>query len=432
MTFGDIHLLLTHLTTLEVTSIAVGIFIAVVFAILIQGGKAKGTGENASGEVEERSIVNETIGWAKEGLLIQQVGNVLQRPHRKPRGRRLNKRWLMGLGLIGLIGVVLMAILGLVLFSEPVESLPFRKVVDITLPGGGSRFDYQSLDQRTGLLFIAHSGADMVTVFDTRSNRVVADIDDIPDVHGVLAIADLGRIYATASKEQQVYVIDEQTKSVIAKIPVGKSPDGMGYDPIDHELFVSNEDGHSDTVVNVRTEQVVTTVPLGGEAGNTQYDPVSGHIFIDVQTLNQLVAVNPKTNKIVARYPLPGCDHDHGLNIDAPQRLAFVACDGNAKLLMVDLRSMKVVTTKTVGNQPDVLALDNSWHFLYVSSESGIISVFDEHGRILRKVEEGYVAPAAHSIAVNQQTHYIYLPLQNIGGDPFLKVALLRSIRSSA
>src|SRR5215467_4597835 len=101
--------------------------------------------------------------------------------------RRLNFRWLMGLGLIGMIGVILVTILGLDLFSVSVAGLPFQKVINITLPGGASRFDYQSLDERTGLLFIAHSGANMVTVFDTRSNKVVADIE-ITEVHGVLAI----------------------------------------------------------------------------------------------------------------------------------------------------------------------------------------------------------------------------------------------------
>jgi hypothetical protein len=71
--------------------------------------------------------------------------------------------------------------------------LPLRTIADIPLAGGSSRMDYESLDQRAGLLFIAHLGAGMVSVLDTRSNRIVANIPHVAGVHGVLAVPTLGR-----------------------------------------------------------------------------------------------------------------------------------------------------------------------------------------------------------------------------------------------
>jgi DNA-binding beta-propeller fold protein YncE len=162
---------------------------------------------------------------------------------------------------------------------------------------------------------------------------------------------------------------------------------------------------------------------LGGEAGNTQYDPVSGRIYVDVQTRNELAAIDPATNTIVARYPLPGCEHDHSLLLDVPQRLAFVACDGNATLLMLDLGSLRMLARQSVGDSPDVLALDGSNHLLYVAGESGVLSIFDEHPRTLRKLSEGYEAAEAHSVAVDPATHRIYLPLQEVNGRPVLRIA---------
>lgn len=341
--------------------------------------------------------------------------------------RWINKYWL--LIPLGLIAVMAVAAIETIALNAPysVSNLPLQQVAEITLAGGTSRFDYQSLDPQTRLLFIAHSGANIVTVFDTRSKTVITNIPNIAHVHGVLAVAELGRVYATDSDDNQVYVIDEHTMRVVAKIPVGDGPDGLAYDPLTHKVFVSDETGQDDAVIDVRTELRIATIPLGGEAGNTQYDPVSHLFFVDVQTLNQLVAVNPVSERIVARYPLPGCNHDHGLNIDAPQRLAFVACDGNATLLMLDMRSMKVISTQSVGTSPDVLALDSGWHYLYVASESGVVSVFDEQGHMLRKVGEGFVADAAHSIAVDPQTHYIYLPLENVNNQAVLMIALFHS-----
>ena len=78
----------------------------------------------------------------------------------------------------------------------------------------------------------------------------------------------------------------------------------------------------------------------------------------------------------------------------------------------------------TVGADPDVLAFDRGFARLYVSAESGVISIFDESGRSLKKAGEGSLAPNAHSVAVDSRTHRVYFPLQNIGGKPALRIAL--------
>jgi hypothetical protein len=123
--------------------------------------------------------------------------------------------------------------------------------------------------------------------------------------------------------------------------------------------------------------------------------------------------VNPKTKRVIRRVSLPGCDHDHGLNVDAPRRLAFVACDGNSKLLTLDLRTMKVTGTASIGGSPDVLAFDPGLRRLYVAAETGEVAVFQERGRTLKKLGEDLLAPEAHVVAVDPTTHLVYFPLQS-------------------
>ncbi len=361
----------------------------------------------------------------------------------KPTGQgeqqRRGMRWKVLI--IGALLALIVVVAALRLFGSPSASpLPLRiqaspsparvsghleTVADVPLPGGASRFDYQSVDPRSRLLFIAHLEASTVTVFDLASGRIRANIANISDVHGVLAIPELGRVYASATGENQVKVIDEQSLRVVATIPAGVYPDGMAYDPFTQHLFVSDETGNTDTVIDVRSERQVATIPLGGEAGNTQDDPISHRIFVDVQTLNQLVAIDPTTDRVIARYGLPNCDHDHSLLIDATSRLAFVACDDNSVLLTVDLHSTTVTAVQTVGGTPDVLALDSGWHLLYVASETGMLSVFEESGQGLYKLYEGFVATEAHTVAVDEQTHRIFLPLQEVNGSPLLRIAIV-------
>jgi DNA-binding beta-propeller fold protein YncE len=153
----------------------------------------------------------------------------------------------------------------------------------------------------------------------------------------------------------------------------------------------------------------IATVPLGGEAGNVQFDARTGHVLADVQTRNEIAVIDPRSNRVVRWISVPGCSNDHGLLVDA-RRLAFVACDGNAKLLTLNLRTMRFTGTFDVGSSPDVLPVDAAKRRLYVSAESG---VFAETATSARPLGRAFLATEAHSVAVDPATHLVYFPLQS-------------------
>ena len=107
--------------------------------------------------------------------------------------------------------------------------LPLESVADVPLGGHTTRLDYESIDPSRHLLFIAHLGDSAVIVFDTQAQRVVSRITDVSKVHGVLAIPELGRVYASATGTNEVVVIDEASLKITARMPGGTYPDGMTY-----------------------------------------------------------------------------------------------------------------------------------------------------------------------------------------------------------
>jgi YVTN family beta-propeller protein len=321
------------------------------------------------------------------------------------------------------IAVVGLAAVGLSASNAFGQSLPaiFYTVRDVPLPGDTSRFDYESLDPGAHRLYIAHLGAGTVPVYDVSAGTIVGEVKDVPGVHGVLAVPELGRVYATAAGANQVAVIDPQSLSVVATIPGGTYPDGLAYDPEVGKLYVSDESGGTDTVIDTASNQVVATVPLGGEVGNTQFDASSHQIFAAVQTRNQVVTIDPSTDQVSGRYNTPGCDHPHGLQISPDRRLAFVACEGNAKLVVMDLQTMAVTQSYDVGSVPDVLAFDGARRVLYVAPESGPVTAFSETETGLKPLAQNDVGPNAHVVAVDPDTGHVYFPIASLGGQPTLR-----------
>ena len=137
-----------------------------------------------------------------------------------------------------------------------------------------------------------------------------------------------------------------------------------------------------------------------------------GHILVAVQNLNQVVVIDPATNHIIQRIHLSGCSNGHSLYVDAPRRLAFVACDQNATLLTLDLRTMRVTGRASLGPALRRARLRPGLRRLYVSSESGVIAVFGEKGQGIRLLGAAFLATEAHTVAVDPATHLVYFPLQ--------------------
>jgi hypothetical protein len=163
-------------------------------------------------------------------------------------------------------------------------------------------------------LFIAHLGDGHLVVFDSWERRVVADLPGFPRVHGVWAVPELGRVYASATGARQVAVVDTKTLSVIGRAAGGEYPDGIAYAPGPSRVSVSDERGRADVVIDVATNRVVDKVALGGEAGNTVYEPGSGCILVAVHERNDLVAIDPATAKIIGRYSVTGAAQPHGVS----------------------------------------------------------------------------------------------------------------------
>jgi DNA-binding beta-propeller fold protein YncE len=249
----------------------------------------------------------------------------------------------------------------------------------------------------------------------------VGEVGGLRRVTGVWAVPRHHRVYASAAGTHEVAAIDDSTLRVVSRAGGVRFPDGIAYAPEADKVFVSDESGRAEVVVDAGQGTKRSRIPLGGEAGNTHYDSVSKCILVAVQTRGQFVAIDPMTERMVARYDVPGVDAPHGFTLDEARRLAFVTGEGNAALAVMDLRTMRVTQRLRVGDAPDVLAWDPGWRRLYVGAESGVLSAFWAVGDTLVPLGD-LAVPHAHTVSVDPRTHRVYLPLQNVGGRPVLRV----------
>ncbi|HEU4414940.1 MAG TPA: hypothetical protein VFT65_09185 [Candidatus Angelobacter sp.] len=294
-----------------------------------------------------------------------------------------------------------------------------KQVAVIDLPGPpGKRFDYLTIDYDDGYLLSAHLGAGLLYVIDLKTNKVVKTISDVPGVEGVEYVPELKKIYTSDWYEKKIGVVDLRQGKVITKIPARQKPDGSAYAAPFHKLYVSDERAESEIVINVQTDQIVTTLSFKSETGMPQYDPVAKLVYVNLQQLNVMAVIDPATDKqVTPAYTVSPCKGNHGMALDVEHRRAFLVCEDNNLMAVLDLERHRVVTTLPVADDPDVIKYDPGLKRIYVACYSGAISVIQEDDPDhFRKLEDFPAQHKVHSLAVDERTHRVYVPEEEENG----------------
>ena len=323
-----------------------------------------------------------------------------------------------------------------------------------------------------------------IVVFDTLRQQVIGRVD-IPHVTGIAIAGDLRKVYASDADDNVVYAINEDALTFKPiPVGAHESPDAISYDPRDHRIFVSDPgvpanpekdanvargnqnlvviDALADTIIaklnigalpKLSGERAPTVagsnVPLFGyDIGHNRYDDTQHRVFLTTQILpdanspnpnilpppgtGEVMAIDPLTAKVVQRTQLPAtCLTPHGMALDTQQEVAFIACvevdsgTGIApNLARVDLKTMRVIPADPqllrLAPTPDIVVVDYTAHLLIVGCRGGI-SLFDERAGAFHKLNDYQMGKNTHSIALDEASQYLYMPI-NIGGRPVLRV----------
>jgi DNA-binding beta-propeller fold protein YncE len=217
---------------------------------------------------------------------------------------------------------------------------------------------------------------------------------------------------------------------VIKKLPTEAKPDGSAYAAPFHKLYVSDERGKAEAIVDVRTDMIIKTLRFEGETGMPQYDPIARKVYVNLQDQNIFAVIDPATDEVVGRYPVGQCQGNHGMTLDPEHHRAFLSCEGNNLMTVFNLDTHAPIAFLPMAAGPDVIKFDAGLKRIYVACSSGAISVFqmDEPDHY-RKLEDFKVQNRVHTLAIDPATHQVYTPEQEEDGKPVARMIVYRAVK---
>src|ERR687889_75724 len=122
----------------------------------------------------------------------------------------------------------------------------------------------------------------------------------------------------------EIGTANAQKYSVIATIPVGKSPFGVAINQIYGLLYVANAVSNTVSVISLNNT-VVATIPVGGSPFGVAINPTNGLVYVSIVNPNTVSVIDPATNKVVATIPVGSVSRgSSGVAIDSTNGLIYV------------------------------------------------------------------------------------------------------------
>jgi YVTN family beta-propeller protein len=272
---------------------------------------------------------------------------------------------------------------------------------------GEGGWDYLSIDEPTGRIFISHST--VVQVVDEKDGKLLATIPDTRGVHGIAIAADLNKVFISNGKDSSVTIIDLKTLAFITKINVtGQNPDAILYDQFSHKVFVYNGRTANATVIDALKNTVVATIGL---TGKPEFSVTNGNgkVYVNNEDKSEITLINSTTLKVEKTWSIAPGEEPTGLAIDIENQRLFAVC-GNKLMVVLDAISGKVITTIPIGEGSDGVAFDPVLKLIYSSNGEGTLTVVQEVNKDEYKILEIVLTQAgARTLAVNKRTHHIFL-----------------------
>ncbi len=277
-----------------------------------------------------------------------------------------------------------------------------------TIPLGGDGFwDYLTVDSGAQRLYVTRGNN--VMVVDTGKNKVVGTIANTPGVHGVAIAARLKRGYTSNGRENSVTVFDLTTLKELNRIPVGKNPDAILYEPITNRVFTFNGSSNDITVLDAVSDKVLGTIPAGGKPEFSVSDD-KGMIYVNIEDKSEIIVIDAKSMTVKGHWPLKPGEEPTGLAFDSGRHLLFAVC-GNKKMVVVDSKTGKVATTVDIGGGSDAAAFDPTNSVALSSNgQDGTLTVIKVTSKTsIKLLGTVKTMQGARTMALDPKTHKVFL-----------------------
>ena len=302
-------------------------------------------------------------------------------------------------------------------FAADTASYHLERVV--TIPSSNTGWDYNSLDQERGRMFIAHR-KDGLHVYDTKSGKVIKTMDDSKDIN-TSALAPESDLGIGGTTDGHVVIFQLSTLKTLGRYKSSTDGfDGAAFDPVTKRFAMVGEADAETKQTTVlffdgKSGKEIGSAPVASMKVDAPRIDKAGNIFMPLRDKAQVLKIDMRSMKTAAAFPLTDCINPAALETDNVNKRIFVACRGKGAsgpaLAVLATDTGKQVAKLPIGRGADEVMYDAaSASIITANGEDGSMTVIRQKSADEYALAETIgTRPMARTGVLDEKTGKIYL-----------------------
>ena len=193
------------------------------------------------------------------------------------------------------------------------------------------------------LVYVSNERSNSVTVIDAAADKVVATIPVGNRPRGIGVSPDGRTIYVALGHDNVIAVVDAASRAVKARFAAGTDPEAFAVSPDGARLYVSNEDANTASVIDTKTGKVLATIPVGTEPEGVAVSPDGRLVYVTAETTHTISVIDTSALKTVATILVGSRPRESAFTPDGLR--AFVTAEIGGAVSVIDVAKNAVVST---------------------------------------------------------------------------------------
>jgi YVTN family beta-propeller protein len=225
--------------------------------------------------------------------------------------------------------------------------------------------------------FVSLENSSNLFYFDRRTGDIIGSVAVGQSPRGMVTSHARGLLYVANSQGNSISVIDILTKRVIQTICLdsGDEPEKLTLSKDETWLFSANRGSSTVSVIDCRIMNQYKKINVGNAPADIATDPKTGQIFVVNNFSDDITIFYPESP--TQAFYLPVGASPTSIDLDTQNGFAYVAASKSGKIVQIDLQRKVVTSNYPLNPSIECLLFDEFSANLYCSiSGLNYISIF--------------------------------------------------------
>lgn len=249
-------------------------------------------------------------------------------------------------------------------------------------------------------VWVANAESNDVAVIDMATNKIVKRIPVGARPHMAMVSPDGKYVLVSGTDDDTLQIIDVEKLAVVKRLAVGRSPEHVNISPDGKYAFLVNHESHEVSVIEMGSFKEVARIPVGIEPENVTFnaDATKAYVagfgsyevtVIDISSLKAIASVSIGGGpQLASMQPIGTTSGPEIATIHPSLPKAYVPNEDTNDVSVVDLNTLEVQKSLSVGKKPThtTLSPDGKWLYVVNSSGASVSAISTETDEVAAKL----------------------------------------------